>query len=223
MIRMVHLTKAYATKGSKKIVADQISATFPAKHSIGLLGRNGAGKSTLLRMIAGTIEADGGHIIRNGSISWPIGFAGSFHKDLTGSQNARFVARVYGVNTDYLIDFVERFSELGPHFNLPFRTYSSGMKSRLAFGVSMAIQFDTYLIDEVTSVGDAAFKKKCNEILADRLKTSGAIVVSHSMNTIRRLCSAGAVLENGKLKFFHSIDEAIEQHYENMKILPNNA
>ena len=116
---------------------------------------------------------DHGKIISSGTISWPIGFAGSFHKDLTGRQNAKFVARVYGVDTTKLLQFVEEFAELGAHFNLPVRTYSSGMKSRLAFGVSMAIHFDTYLIDEVTAVGDAAFKKKCHSILGKRLQKSG--------------------------------------------------
>ena len=140
---------------------------------------------SLLRMIAGTVKPDRGLITSNGTISWPIGFAGSFHKDLTGLQNAKFVARVYGVETTKLLEFVEDFAELGAHFNLPVRTYSSGIESRLAFGISMAIQFDTYLIDEVTAVGDAAFKKKCNNVLEERLKDSGAIVVSHSMRLLR--------------------------------------
>ncbi|MFX4296231.1 ABC transporter ATP-binding protein [Sulfitobacter sp. DFL-23] len=120
-----------------------------------LLGRNGAGKSSLLRMVAGTMEPTSGRIVSNGTISWPVGFAGSFHNELTGAQNVRFVARIYGVDTGDLVDFVQGFAEVGQHFHLPLKSYSSGMKSRLAFGTSMGIAFDTYLIDEVTAVGDA--------------------------------------------------------------------
>lgn len=212
MIRIIDLSKSYPIGKGKKVVANKINVTFPTGECVALLGRNGAGKSSLLRMIAGTVKPDRGLITSNGTISWPIGFAGSFHKDLTGLQNAKFVARVYGVETTKLLEFVEDFAELGAHFNLPVRTYSSGMKSRLAFGISMAIQFDTYLIDEVTAVGDAAFKKKCNNVLEERLKDSGAIVVSHSMKTIKKLCTMGAILENGQLSLYSSIDDAIQLH-----------
>lgn len=212
MIRIIDLSKSYPIGKGRKVVANKINVTFPTGECVALLGRNGAGKSSLLRMIAGTVKPDRGLITSNGTISWPIGFAGSFHKDLTGLQNAKFVARVYGVETTKLLEFVEDFAELGAHFNLPVRTYSSGMKSRLAFGISMAIQFDTYLIDEVTAVGDAAFKKKCNNVLEERLKDSGAIVVSHSMKTIKKLCTMGAILENGQLSLYSSIDDAIQLH-----------
>ena len=174
MIRIINLFKSYPLGNDRKIVANRINVTFPSGECIALLGRNGAGKSSLLQMISGAVKPDHGKIISSGTISWPIGFAGSFHKDLTGRQNAKFVARVYGVDTTKLLQFVEEFAELGAHFNLPVRTYSSGMKSRLAFGVSMAIHFDTYLIDEVTAVGDAAFKKKCHSILGKRLQKSGS-------------------------------------------------
>src|SRR5690606_20736137 len=123
-------------------------------------GRNGAGKSTLMEMIGGTMEPDAGSIEVTGTVSWPVGFSGSFNKDMTGLQNTRFVARVYGVDTEGLVAFVRHFAELGGHFRMPIRSYSSGMRSRLAFGVSIGIPFDTYLVDEVTSVGDAAFKEK---------------------------------------------------------------
>ena len=212
MIRIIDLSKSYPIGKGRKVVANKINVTFPTGECVALLGRNGAGKSSLLRMIAGTVKPDRGLITSNGTISWPIGFAGSFHKDLTGLQNAKFVARVYGVETTKLLEFVEDFAELGAHFNLQVRTYSSGMKSRLAFGISMAIQFDTYLIDEVTAVGDAAFKKKCNNVLEERLKDSGAIVVSHSMKTIKKLCTMGAILENGQLSLYSSIDDAIQLH-----------
>lgn len=212
MIRIEHLTKSYQLKGHRKYIARDINITFPSKGSIGLLGRNGAGKSTLLKILAGTLKPDSGRVISKGEISWQIGFAGSFNAELTGAQNVRFVARAYGVDTDELIEYVKNFSELGPSFNMPFRTYSSGMRSRLAFGISMGIPFSYYLIDEVTSVGDAAFRKKCTQVLNTRLENAGAIVVSHSDSTLRSLCKSGAVLENGHLSWHDRVEDAIAEH-----------
>ncbi len=216
MIRLKNVTKVFVARGQRNVVADNINAVFPTGKAVGLLGRNGAGKSTLLRMIAGTLDPTSGKITSDGTISWPVGFAGSFHPDLTGLQNVRFIGRVYGVDTDMLVDFVEDFAELGKHFNMPCRSYSSGMKSRLAFGVSMGIRFDTYLVDEVTSVGDAAFRQKSDAVFQHRMKDSGAILVSHGTNMLRRNCDMGAVLENGKLTFYDDIIEAIEAHEANM-------
>lgn len=216
MIRLENISKTYVLDGTRHTVAREINTVFPTGVSVGLFGRNGAGKSTLLRIIAGTIKPTSGRVVTDGTISWPVGFAGSFHGDLTGAQNTRFIARVYGVDTDALVDFVADFAELGQHFHLPFRTYSSGMRSRLAFGVSMGIRFDTYLVDEVTSVGDAAFKKKSEEVFTTRMRDSGAIVVSHSMALMRRLCTMGMVLENGELIVFDNIEHAIRRHLNNM-------
>ena len=212
MIEIRNLRKTYTLNGVDKVVADNVNFTFPSRVSVGLLGRNGAGKSTLLRMLAGTMSPDSGEIIHKGTVSWPVGFAGSFHGDMTGAQNVKFVARIYGVDTDEMVAFVEEFAGLGAHFYLPTRTYSSGMKSRLAFGVSMAIRFDTYLIDEVTSVGDTAFRIRSSELLRHRLKDSAAIIVSHSAGLLRELCTAGVVLENGKLLFYPNIEHAIQHH-----------
>ena len=159
MIRLENLTKIYRLNGRKTVVADRLNAFFPTGASVGLLGRNGAGKSTLLKMIAGTVSPTSGRVLSDGTISWPVGFAGSFHAELTGAQNVRFVARIYGVDTDELVDYVADFAELGVHYHQPFSSYSSGMRSRLAMGTSMGIHFDTYLVDEVTSVGDADFTK----------------------------------------------------------------
>lgn len=206
------VSKRFARGGVESLVADRIDAVFPAGRTVGLLGRNGAGKSTLLRMIAGLVPPDAGQIERQGSVSWPVGFAGSFHGDLTGAENIRFVARVYGVDTDALVAYAADFAELGPHLNAPFRTYSSGMRARLAFGVSMGVPFDTYLVDEVTAVGDALFRAKSEAVLADRLTTRGAIVVSHSLQMIARLCDAGAVLADGRLEWFDDIGAAIDRH-----------
>ncbi|MBC7157054.1 MAG: ABC transporter ATP-binding protein [Rhodobacteraceae bacterium] len=220
MIRLERLNKTYVVNGVHKVVARDITATFPSGVSIGLLGRNGAGKSSLLRMIAGTMDPDSGTIASDGTISWPVGFSGSFHPELTGAQNARFLARVYGVDSDELIAFAEDFAELGKHFHLPFRTYSSGMRSRLAFGVSMGIRFDTYLVDEVTSVGDDAFRAKSAAVFKERMRASGGIVVSHSVAMIRDLCQAGAVLENGRLFYYERLERAIEHHTANMQGRP---
>lgn len=216
MIRLENLTKIYRMGHESKCVARNINATFPSGVSVALLGRNGAGKSTLMRMIAGTEDPTSGRVFSTGSISWPVGFAGSFHPDLTGQQNVRFIGRVYGVDTDELSDFVEDFAELGSHYRQPFRTYSSGMRSRLAFGLSMGISFDTYLVDEVTSVGDASFRSRSAEVFHERMKNAGAIVVTHSMAQVRELCQIGAVLEHGELHLYEDLDEAIAHHSRNM-------
>lgn len=217
MIRLQNLTKTYSLNGRQKTIANNITAVFPTGVSVALLGRNGAGKSSLLRLIAGAMLPTSGTILSTGSISWPVGFAGSFHRDLTGEQNTRFIARVYGVDTDEMRDFVEDFAELGQHFYLPIRSYSSGMRSRLAFGVSMAVPFDTYLVDEVSAVGDASFRAKSQRVFDARMANSGAIVVSHSMRMLRQSCESGAVLENGKLSYFHDLEDAIDMHLTNME------
>jgi len=218
MIKVENLCKSFGRGAGRKLVADNISQSFPKGRSIALLGRNGAGKSTLLRMIAGTLNPDRGTVRRSGRVSWPVGFAGSFHGDVTGAQNVRFLARAYGVDTHELLDFVASFAELGRHFHQPFKSYSSGMRSRLAFGASMGIAFDTYLIDEVTSVGDARFKQKSTGFLKDRLRDSGAIVVSHGTGLLRRICDCGAVLEAGRLTFYEDLDEAIAMHEAHLNL-----
>lgn len=217
MIRLENLTKVYKLNGRRKVVADNMNATFPTGVSVALLGRNGAGKSSLLRMISGAMLPTSGQILSTGTISWPVGFAGSFNAELTGEQNCRFVARVYGIDTDEMRDFVEDFAELGQHFYLPFRTYSAGMRARLAFGVSMAVPFDTYLVDEVSAVGDAAFRAKSNHVFNARMKEAGAVVVSHSMPILREICQAGAVLEDGRLSYYDDLEDAIAAHNANMQ------
>ncbi len=216
MIRLEHLEKRFTLQGRHKLVARDICATFPRGRSVALLGRNGAGKSTLLGMIAGTIAPTSGRVVARGSVSWPVGFAGAFHPDLTGLQNTRFVARVHGVDSDALAEFVEDFAGLDAHFRLPLRSYSSGMRARLAFGLSMGIAFDIYLVDEVTSVGDAAFRARADALFTARMERAGAVVVSHSMGTLRRLCDMGAVLEAGRLTLHDDLEEAIAIHERNM-------
>ncbi|MGH1413610.1 MAG: ABC transporter ATP-binding protein [Pelagimonas sp.] len=214
MIRFETLTKSYRVRGERKIVIDNLDMTLPSGKSLALLGRNGAGKSTLLQIISGTMRADTGRVVSDGSISWPVGFGGSFHRELTGAQNVRFVARIYGVDTDELVEFVEEFADIGKHFHMPVRSYSSGMKSRLTFGASMGIHFDTYLVDEVIAVGDAAFRAKSRKVFEERMKVSSAIMVSHEMGQMREFCDAGVVLVDGQLQYFEDIEDAIEYHLE---------
>lgn len=218
MIRLENATLMVRMKGISKPVLNNASLTLLRGNSVGLLGRNGAGKSTLLRIIAGTLRLDSGRIVREGKISWPLGFQGSFQPSMTGEQNVRFVARIYGVDTDELVDYVAEFADLGAFYRAPVKTYSSGMKARLAFGVSMGVKFDYYLVDEITAVGDAIFKKKCHEVFQDRLSESDVIMVSHSISTIREYCTSGVVLENGKLTYYDDVEEAIRAHNTNMKV-----
>lgn len=220
MIRFENVSKEFVLDGRRKVIMQNVNMTFPTGRSVGLLGRNGAGKSTLLQMIAGTMEPTSGRIVTRGAVSWPVGFAGSFHGELSGAQNCRFIGRIYGVDTDELIDFVEDFAGLGVHFHLPLRTYSSGMRSRLAFGVSMGVAFDTYLVDEITAVGDAAFKTRSDRLFKARMQNAGAVVVSHSMAQIRELCDAVVVLEDGHLHYYDDVRTGIAHHESNMAASP---
>ena len=162
------------------------------------------------------MKPDMGTIDVTGTVSWPVGFKGSFHRELTGAQNTRFIARVYGVDTESLLAYVKDFAELGSHMYMPVRSYSAGMRSRLAFGVSIGIPFDTYLVDEVTSVGDAAFRRKSRIAFLERMENAGAIVVTHSMPQLRKMCQAGVILDEGVLTYYDDIEEAIAVHHKNM-------
>lgn len=216
MIRFDHLSKGFWVRNRFTTVIDNLTLTLPTGKSLALLGGNGAGKSTLLDLIAGTMRPDSGSLWSDGSISWPIGFGGSFHRDLTGAQNTRFLARVYGVDTDELADFVQDFAEIGRHFDMPLRTYSTGMRSRLTFGISMGIPFDTYLVDEVTSVGDQRFRRKSSAVFRDRMKNASAILVSHNLEELREYCDAAILLHQGRLTYFTDLAEAVAAHKDIM-------
>ena len=214
MIRFENLSKSYGSRGIRKVIIDHLDMTLPTGRSLALLGCNGAGKSTLLDIIAGALPADSGRVVSDGQVSWPVGLGRSFHPQMSGAQNVRFVARTYGVDTEDLLHFVQDFSELGAQFHNPVKTYSAGMKARLGFGLSMGIRFDTYLIDETTAVGDARFNRKSRAVFLERIKGASAILVSHQMKTVRDFCDSGIVLHQGKLTYFDNLEEAIARHLQ---------
>ena len=210
MIQFDNVFKFYKTRNHVKVVLNHVSTVFETGWSYGVLGVNGAGKSTMLRVAAGTELPNSGKVTRTVRVSWPMGFAGGFHGQVTGRDNVKFVARAYGADVQKVCSFVEDFSELGDYLDVPVSTYSTGMVARLAFGLSMAIEFDCYLIDEITGVGDTRFQKRCEDVFASRRKVADCIVVSHSMATIKLYCNRGAVLVDGHLLMFESVDKAIE-------------
>lgn len=221
MLRFERVSKGFWLRGDWHLVLNDVSMHLPKNRVIALLGRNGAGKSTLLKIAAGVMEPTSGRVLKNGVASWPIGFAGSFHRDLTGVQNLRFLARIHAIDSDALCDFVESFAELGAHFRAPLREYSSGMIARLAFGAAMAIRFDIYLIDEVTAVGDKGFREKSAALFADRMTHASALLVSHNESDIRRFCTAGLVLERGTLRYFDDIETALAAYEVSTRTAPS--
>jgi capsular polysaccharide transport system ATP-binding protein len=214
VIELRHVTKAYRTRAAARVVLDDVSVTFQPGEGVGILGNNGAGKSTLLRIIGGAEMPDEGEVVRHGRVSWPLGFRGGFNGSLTGEENCRFVARIYGQDVDRVVGETADFAELHDYFYMPVRTYSSGMRARLAFGVSMAIDFDAYLVDEVIAVGDKRFRRKCKEAFKARQERSAVIMVSHQMDTIRTYCQRCGVLWDGKLTMYDSVDEAAAAYEE---------
>lgn len=216
MITFDNVTKWFPTKGKRRVIIEDVSMVIPDGVRVGILGRNGAGKSTLLRLISGTASPNKGRIRRTGMISWPLGFSASFHNALTGAQNTHFVARIYGRDVEELMEYVEDFADLGEYMHMPVRSYSSGMRARLAFGISMGVSFDCYLVDEITAVGDSDFKRKAQAAFQDRLQNADLIMISHSSYTLRRFCTSGIVLDNGKLTYFEDIEDAIDAHEASM-------
>ncbi|MAY72939.1 MAG: polysaccharide/polyol phosphate ABC transporter ATP-binding protein [Halomonas sp.] len=216
MIQIEHLYKRYHHHKVRDWVLKDIHLTIPHGVSVGVLGRNGAGKSTLLRLIAGMDTAERGSIRRDARVSWPMGLAGGFQGALSGRQNVKFVARVHGGGRDVgaIIDKVQEFAELGPAFDDPIRTYSSGMRARLNFGLSLAFEFDVYLSDEATSVGDRVFKAKATRAFKDRVNRASLVMVSHSEGILRELCQAGIYLKHGEAYWFDDIRDAIRTYHQ---------
>jgi capsular polysaccharide transport system ATP-binding protein len=210
MIQLDRVFKYYRANGHIKVVLDHIDMEFRPGRSHAILGINGAGKSTLMRLLAGSELPNSGRIRRGVRVSWPLGFSTGLHPKMTGHENVKFVARLYGYDPKRAISFVEDFAEIGASMDMPIGTYSSGMGARFAFGLSMAIDFECYLIDEVTAVGDARFAARCRQEFAKRRERSDLIMISHDMATIKEYCSRGSVLAGGKLYTFSNVDDAIE-------------
>jgi capsular polysaccharide transport system ATP-binding protein len=212
MIELRNLTKSYRTTKGRNYIFRDLSLTIPPDVSIGLIGRNGAGKSTLLRLIGGIDTPDRGAVMTDKSISWPVGLSGGFQGTLTGRDNVKFVCRVYGARGEELrekIRFVEDFAEIGRYFDQPVKTYSSGMRSRLAFGLSMAFDFDYYLIDEVMSTGDAHFKKKAMQLFDEKIGRAHVILTTHNMKEIRRLCQIVLLVSKGQVTIYDDVEAGI--------------
>lgn len=210
---MVHLnaiTKRYPVSGGMHTVLDKVSFSLERGQRFGVIGRNGSGKSTLIRLLSGAELPTTGSIIRQMSVSWPLAFTGAFQGSLTGLDNLRFIARVYGIKGEEIRAFVEDFAELGKYFREPVKTYSSGMQARLAFGLSLAIEFDCFLIDEVIAVGDERFQKKCHEELFEKRRDRAFVIVSHDPALISRYCDKAAVLRSGRLEMFSDVQQALD-------------
>lgn len=213
MIELDKVTKFYPSSLGKQYIFKEASFTFPANNNIAILGANGAGKSTLFRLIAGSEYPNQGKIKTNKHISWPVALATGIHPQMTGRENTRFIGRVNGV-TDLEIyeKKVQDFAELKHKYDLPVSSYSSGMRARLAFACCIAIDFDIYLIDEATSVGDSKFKKKAKQALLEKSVDANVIMVSHDMREIREFCDSAVILENGKLTFYNDLEHAISEY-----------
>lgn len=212
MISVEHVSKRYLTRQGWRTVLHDINFTLQKGEKIGILGRNGAGKSTLIRLISGVEPPSEGEIKRTMSISWPLAFSGAFQGSLTGMDNLRFICRIYNVDIDYVKNFTEEFSELGQYLYEPVKRYSSGMKARLAFALSLAVEFDCYLIDEVIAVGDSRFAEKCRYELFEKRKEHSIILVSHSHSAMKQYCDNAMVLENGHMHTFEDMDKAYEYY-----------
>ena len=217
MIRLEGVSKSYATRQGPRQVLKGVDLQLERGRNVGILGRNGAGKSTLIRLLSGAEQPSGGHITRAMTVSWPLAFTGAFQGHLTGLDNLKFVCRVYGVEWRPLLRFVEDFTELGLYLREPVQNYSSGMTTRLAFALSMAIEFDCFLIDEALSVGDARFAHRCHVELFQKRKDRAFILVSHSPEVIKLYCKRACVLHDGRLHEFEEVDQAYE-FYESMPV-----
>lgn len=222
MIQVKNLTKTFSYQGRKVTIFRDLNFTIETGESIAVLGANGAGKSTLLRLLGGIDLPDSGEIIADCSISWPVGIVGGFQGSLTGRENVTFVSRIYTDKSRVpeKVNFVECFAELGPYFDRPFKTYSTGMRSRLAFGLSMAFDFDVYLIDEVTAAGDQRFREKSKQLLMERRQRSDFLMVDHNLWGLKLHCDRAFILDGGRIEEFSDVDEAVAVHTERLLAAP---
>ncbi|MBP6110964.1 MAG: ABC transporter ATP-binding protein [Sphingobium sp.] len=209
MIKLHNIYKYYPFRNGSRRILENLSLEIAMGDKVGILGKNGAGKSTLTRILSGSELPSSGNVIREMSISWPLAFGGAFQGGLTGLDNLKFISRVYGADISVVRQYVEEFSELGKYLYEPIMTYSTGMRARLAFALSMAIDFDCYLMDEIVAVGDRGFQEKCHEQLFIKRKHCAMVIVSHDFNYIREHCQSAFVLSQGKTYQFSDIEEAI--------------
>lgn len=213
MIRFENVSKSYHLRNFQKLIFDDLNFVINKGESIGICGANGAGKSTLMRLISGVEQPTSGKITRTIKTSWPIGYSSCFQSSLTGADNARFISRIYNRDEKELLAFVEDFAQLGPYLYQPVSTYSAGMGARLAFGISIAVDFECYLVDEVTGAGDERFRAKSEEALISRRDRATLIMISHDPGTLKAYCTRGAVLCAGSLVHFDSVEEACDLHH----------
>ena len=211
-VRLESVSKAYCVRGIKKQIFKALSYDLPKGRNLAIMGCNGAGKSTLMRLLAGAEHPDSGSIHRYVRLSWPLGFSGGFNGSMSGLENARFVARLYGYDPCYVIEYVRDFSELGESLTLPLRTYSTGMRARLAFGVSMAMDFECYLVDELISVGDENFRQKSTRVFKEKMAHSQIIMASHSASLIETFCDCGIFLHDNNVFFYDTIKELLADY-----------
>lgn len=223
MLSIEHVTKVYSTRRGRHRVLNDVSFQVEPGRHLGILGRNGAGKSTLIRLISGAERPTSGRVRRGMSVSWPLAFGGAFQPNLTGLDNLKFVCRVYGVDYRPLIPFVEEFTELGDYFREPVHHYSNGMMTRLAFALSMAIEFDCFLIDEAMVVGDVRFHERCHLELFHKRKDRAFILVTHDANVIKLYCKNACVLHEGRLLSFPTVAEAYDFYLATLKERPEPA
>ena len=212
MIEFKGVSKRYSTRSGVYTVLQDVTFRLQPGDAIGICGHNGAGKSTLLKLIAGVQRPSAGTISRQMSVSWPIGYASAFQSSLTGADNVRFIARIYGRPIKETLAYVEDFAELGPYMAMPIKTYSAGMMARLAFATSLAVEFDCYLVDEVTAAGDDRFRQRCHDALVTRRESGTLVMVSHDPATLREYCVTGAVVKDATVRFFVTIDEALADY-----------
>lgn len=216
MIRLVDVSKRYPTRNGEATIFECVNLAVGRGEKVGILGRNGAGKSTMIRLIGGAEQPTSGHIERSMSVSWPLAFGGAFQGALTGLDNLRFICRIYGASAEDKIGFVEEFSELGLYLREPVKTYSAGMRARLAFAISMTVDFDCFLIDEIVAVGDTRFTEKCRHELFEKRADRAMVIVSHDAHYIREHCQRASVLAGGTLHEFAGTDEAFAYYNELM-------
>lgn len=210
MIECNNIHKEYRSGHVSKQVLKGVNFRINPRDRIGLLGRNGAGKSTLIRLIGGVEVPTAGNIRRKMTCSWPLGFNGGFQGSLTGYDNARFISRIYDKSYSEMRDFIEDFTELGTNLRMPVKIYSSGMRARLAFALSLAIEFECYLIDEVIMVGDKSFQDKCKSEFFEKRQDRALLLASHSLAMVREYCNRAIVLHDGKASMYEDVKEAVE-------------